>query len=133
MDTNCMNVITLAYMGDAIFEVYIREECIKKGFAKVEDLQREVVKYVSAKGQASILKRLIEENHLTDDEIEIVKRGRNYKRSIHPKHTDLATYKQATGFEALIGYLYLSNHRERLEEILKVIEVMPCTYMEKTL
>ena len=123
MDVNCINVITLAYMGDAIYEVYIREECIKKGIIKVEELQKEVVKYVSAKGQASILNKLIEENKLTKEEIEIVKRGRNYKRSLHPKHTNLATYKLATGFETLIGYLYLSKKTERLINILKTIEV----------
>ena len=123
MDVNCINVITLAYMGDAIYEVYIREECIKKGIIKVEDLQKEVVKYVSAKGQAQILNKLLEENKLTEEEIEIIKRGRNNKRSIHPKHTNLATYKLATGFETLIGYLYLSQKFERLENILKTIEV----------
>ncbi len=133
MDVNCINVITLAYMGDAIYEVYIREQCIKKGLAKVEEIQKEVVKYVSAKGQARILKKLLDENKLTENEQEIVKRGRNNKRSIHPKHTDIITYKQATGFETLIGYLYLSNHQERLKEILRAIEVEPCMYTGKIL
>ena len=131
MDINCINVITLAYMGDAIYEVYIREEFIKQGLAKVEELQKEVTKYVSAKGQANILKKLVKENQLTEEEIEIVKRGRNNKRSIHPKHTDLATYKLATGLETLLGYLYLSNNKERLNTILKTIEVKPCISTEK--
>ncbi len=133
MDINCINVITLAYMGDAIYEVYIREKFIKQGIAKVEDLQKEVTKYVSAKGQADILKKLISDNILTEEELEIVKRGRNYKRSIHPKHTSIATYKLATGFETLIGYLYLDKKLDRLEEILKMIEVKPCTSTEKML
>ena len=123
MDVNCINVIALAYMGDAIFEVYIRETCIKKGTIKVEELQKKVTSYVSAKGQAIILDNLLEKKQLTEGEIEIVKRGRNNKRSIHPKHTSLAIYKKATGFETLIGYLYLSNHIERLREILEKIEV----------
>ena len=131
MDINCINVITLAYMGDAIYEVYIREEFIKQGLAKVEELQKEVTKYVSAKGQANILKKLVKENQLTEEEIEIVKRGRNNKRSIHPKHTDLATYKLATGLETLLGYLYLSNNKERLNTVLKTIEVKPCISTEK--
>ena len=123
MDVNCINVITLAYMGDAIYEIYIRESFIKLGIVKVEELQKEVTRYVSAKGQANTIQKLIEEEQLTEEELEIVKRGRNYKRSIHPKNTNLATYKKATGFETLLGYLYLSNQQTRLEEILRKIEV----------
>lgn len=123
MDINTINIVTLAYLGDAIYEIYIRESLIKKGLAKVEDLQKSAITYVSAKGQASILTNLLDNNILTEEEIEIVKRGRNYKRSSHPKHTDIITYKLSTGFEALIGYLYLSNNHQRLEEILKRIEV----------
>lgn len=123
MDINTINIISIAYLGDAIFEVYIRESLIKKGIAKVEDLTKEATKYVSAKGQATILKKLLDENYFTDEELDIIKRGRNYKRSSHPKHTDIITYKYSTGFEALIGYLYLSNKQERLSQILNKIEV----------
>ncbi len=123
MDINTINVITLAYIGDAIYEVYIREKLIELGIAKVEDLQKETTKYVSAKGQAAILNNLLDNNLLTEEEIEIVKRGRNNKRSTHPKHTDIITYKLSTGFEALVGYLYLNKNTKRLEEILKHIEV----------
>lgn len=123
MDINTINVITLAYLGDAIYEAYIRENLIKQGIAKVEELQKVATKYVSAKGQAKILTDLLENNILTLEEIEIVKRGRNYKRSSHPKHTDIITYKLSTGFETLIGHLYLSKNINRLEEILKSIEV----------
>lgn len=123
MDINTINIISIAYLGDAIFEVYIRESLIKKGIAKVEDLTKEATKYVSAKGQATILKNLLDENYFTDEELDIIKRGRNNKRSSHPKHTDIITYKYSTGFEALIGYLYLSNKQERLSQILNKIEV----------
>ena len=123
MDINTINVITLAYIGDAIYEIYIREKLIEQGIQKVEELQKEATKYVSAKGQANILNKLLEDNILTDEEIDIIKRGRNNKRSSHPKHTDIITYKLSTGFEALIGYLYLSKNILRLEEILKNIEV----------
>ena len=123
MDINTINIVTLAYLGDAIYEIYIREKLIEQGIAKVEELQKNATKYVSAKGQASILTNLLENNLLTEEEIDVVKRGRNYKRSSHPKHTDIITYKLSTGFEALIGYLYLSKKKERLEEILKHIEV----------
>lgn len=123
MDINTINIISIAYLGDAIFEIYIRESLIKKGIAKVEDLTKEATKYVSAKGQATILKNLLDENYFTEEELDIIKRGRNYKRSSHPKHTDIITYKYSTGFEALIGYLYLSNKQERLSQILNKIEV----------
>lgn len=122
MDINNINVIVLAYLGDAIYEVYIRESLINKGINKVERLQEESVKYVSAKGQAKILDNLISTGILNEEELDIVKRGRNYKRSAHPKNTDIVTYKYATGFETLIGYLYLTN-KDRLNEILNQIEV----------
>ena len=123
MNADTINVITLAYLGDAIFEVYIREKLIQKGIAKVEELQLQAVKYVSAKGQAQILAKLLEEKILTEKEIELVKRGRNYKRNTHPKNTDIITYKMSTGFETLIGYLYVNKNILRLEEILNHIEV----------
>lgn len=123
MDINTINIITLAYLGDAIYEVYIREHLIKQGIAKVEDLTKEATIYVSAKGQASILKDLMVKNYLTEEELAIIRRGRNNKRNSHPKHTDIVTYKYSTGFEALIGYLYLSNKHDRLTEILNQIEV----------
>lgn len=116
-----INVITLAYLGDSVYEVYIREYLIRKGIAKVDELQREAIKYVSAKSQNTILNFLIDKNFLDDEEMDIVKRGRNYKRGNHPKNTDIITYKNSTGFECLIGYLYLENKIKRLEEIIKYI------------
>ena len=121
MDVNLINVITLAYLGDSIYEVYIRELLINKGIQKVNQLQQEAVKYVSAKGQAKILTYLLENNLLTEEEINIVKRGRNNKRSIHPKNTDIITYKMSTGFEALIGYLYYEKKIDRLKEIFPAV------------
>lgn len=121
MDTRQINVITLAYLGDAIYEVYVRDYLINKGIAKVYELQSEAVKYVSAKEQSKILNYLIDNNHLSNEEIEIVKRGRNYKRESHPKNTDIGTYKMSSGFEALIGYLYLEKKTERLDEIMHLI------------
>ena len=123
VDVRTINVVALAYLGDAIYEVYIREKLILMGISHALELQKRAVLYVSAKGQASILNRLLEEGKLTEEEIQVVKRGRNYKRSTHPKHTDILTYKLSTGFEALIGYLYLSKNHDRLAEILGYIEV----------
>ena len=121
MDVNQINIITLAYLGDAVYEVYIRNYLINKGIAKVEDLQREAVKYVSAKNQKKILDFLMNNNYLNEKEIDIVKRGRNYKRENHPKNTDIVTYKMSTGFEALIGYLFMLDDTKRIEEIINYI------------
>ena len=121
MDTRNINVITLAYLGDAIYEVYIRKHLIEKGIALVDDLQKEAVKYVSAKSQSRILKWLEDKEIFKEEEIDIIKRGRNYKRGSHPKNTDIITYKNSTGFEALIGYLYLEKENERIDELMKLI------------
>ena len=121
MDTNLVNVITMAYLGDAVYEVYIRDYLIKSGIAKVQELQKEAIKYVSAKSQCKILNYLLDNNFLSDIEKDIVKRGRNYKRESHPKNTDIITYKMATGFETLIGYLYLDNKVDRINEIIDKI------------
>ncbi len=121
MDVREINVITLAYLGDAIYEMYIRNYLIKSGIALVDDLQKAAIRYVSAKGQDRILKLLITNNYLFDEELAIVKRGRNYNRVTHPKNTNIMTYKMATGFEALIGYLYLDNQKKRIDEIINYI------------
>ncbi len=122
MNIDSMNVITLAYLGDSVYEVYIREYLISKGIVYVVDLQKEAIKYVSAKSQAKILDYLVNNNYLSEEEVNIVKRGRNYKRDSHPKNTDIITYKKSTGFECLVGYLYLSKNINRLDEIMNIIK-----------
>lgn len=117
------NIIVYAYLGDAVYELYIRNKQVNNSFEKVDVLQKQKLNYVTAKAQANILNNLIEKNLLRQQELDIVKRGRNYKRSSHPKNTDIITYKMATGFEALLGYLYYNNKKERLNEILESIEV----------
>lgn len=114
------NVLVLAYLGDSIYEVYIREHLINKNIVKVDNLQKEAIKYVSAKAQAKIINDLIEKNILNEEELEIFKRARNHKGTRHPKNTDILTYKYSTGFEAIIGYLYLEN-KERLNKIINII------------
>ena len=121
MNIQEINVITLAYLGDAVYELYVRDFLIKKGIAKVIDLQKEAIKFVSAKSQSNIVNYLIENNYLNEDELTIFKRGRNYKRESHPKNTDIITYKEATGFEALFGYLYLNNYQDRISYLLDII------------
>ena len=122
MNTKQINVQILALLGDAVFSLYIREELLKLGINNPNLLQKKSVEYVSAKSQVKILEELIDNNILTEDELDIIKRGRNNKKGNHPKNTDIVTYKLSTGFETLIGDLYINN-KERLEEILKNIEV----------
>ena len=122
MNTKTVNLQVLALLGDAIFSLYIREELLKQGINNPKKLQAKSVEYVSAKGQVKILNELIEQNILTEEELDIVKRGRNNKKESHPKNTEIITYKLSTGFEALIGDLYLNN-KERLEQLLNKIEV----------
>ena len=119
--TKEINVLVLAYLGDTIYEDYVREYLIKKGIANVNDLQSESIKYSSAKAQCAIVKKLIEENFFYDEELEIIKRARNHKGNSHPRNCDIVTYKYATGFEALIGYLKLEKKINRIEEIIKKI------------
>lgn len=121
VDVKQINIITLAYLGDSVYELFIREHLINKGIAKVDNLQRQAIKYVSAKNQARILDYLIDNNYLTGEELEIVKRGRNYSRETHPKNTDVITYKMSSGFEALIGYLYFEDKKNRLDEIMNIV------------
>lgn len=114
------NILTLAYLGDAIYEVYIREHLINNGIVKVNDLQKEAIKYVSAKNQRIFLENLINENFFNEVELEVIYRGRNHKGSRHPKNTDIITYKYATALEAVIGYLYLEN-KDRLNDLINKI------------
>ena len=116
-----VNVLVLAYMGDTVYEDYIRKYLIDKGIGNVNDLQSEAISYVSAKAQANYLNDMMDKNFLSDEEIAIVKRARNYKTTSHPKNCDIVTYKYATGLEALIGYLYLDNNKERIDEIMNFI------------
>ena len=119
--TREINSLVLAYLGDTIYEYYVRIYLIKKGIANVNALQTESIKYSSAKAQAEILKRLMDNNFFSDEELEIIKRARNHKSVSHPKNCDIVTYRHATGLEALIGYLKLEEKEERIKEIMKNI------------
>ena len=121
MEIKEINALTLAYLGDSVYEIYIRKYLISKGIFKVKDLQEEAIKYVSANGQAKYLKELLDKNFFNEEEIAIITRGRNHKGSRHPKGCDIVSYKHAPGFETLIGHLYLENKTYRIEEIMKEI------------
>jgi len=116
-----LSPLVLAYLGDSIYEVYIRKHLIDIGNIKVNQLQKAATKFVSAKSQASLLNKLMDSDILKPSELDIIRRGRNAKSHKAPKNTDIITYKQATGFETLIGYLYLENNITRIDEIIKEI------------
>lgn len=120
MNTKDKNVLTLAYIGDAIYEVYVRKYLIDKGLTKVDSLQKNAVKYVSAKAQAKFITILIDNNFFNDIELEVIFRARNHKSRM-PKNTDIITYKYATSLEAVVGYLYLDNQTVRLDELMDKI------------
>ncbi|KMY52574.1 ribonuclease III [Bacillus sp. FJAT-27231] len=113
-----MNSLALAYMGDAIYEVYIRHHLLELGKVKPNQLHRGATHYVSAKAQATLLYRMIESGFLSEEELAIVKRGRNAKSGTIPKNTDVQTYRHSTAFEALIGMLFLTGEEQRLAEII---------------
>ena len=113
-----MSPLVLAYLGDTVYESYIREHLIRQNInRKVNNLHKLAIQYSKAKAQATIIHEL--EDELTEEEMKIFKRGRNQKSHTAPKNADIIHYKYATGFEALIGYLYLSEDKERLEYIVK--------------
>lgn len=121
MKTKEINVLALAYLGDAIYEKYIRLYLIKSGISKVNDLQKRSVNYVSARAQSHFLTLLINNNMFDEEEMSIIMRARNHKGKSKPKNTDIITYKHATALEALIGYLYLEKRIDKLDQIMKFI------------
>ncbi|WP_338752594.1 Mini-ribonuclease 3 [Bacillus sp. FJAT-52991] len=118
-DAKQMNSLALAYMGDGIYEVYVRRHLLELGKVKPQLLHKEATKYVSAKAQAKVLFQMIEEEKLTEEELAIVRRGRNAKSGTIPKNTDVQTYRYSTAFEALLGSLFLTGQDHRLVEIIE--------------
>ena len=121
MGTNEINILALAYLGDAVYELKIREYLLSTGNNKVNKLQNMAMNYVTAKNQCKFVNYFIDNNILTEEEIDYIKRGRNANTYSHPKNTDIITYKEATSLEALIGYLKLENNIERIEELMNKI------------
>lgn len=115
LDANSLSALALAFVGDSVFDLFIRTMLVGSG-KKVRDLHKEAVSYVKASAQAAILKAL--EPKLTSEEKDIVRNARNAKVNTIPKHADIMEYHYSTAFEALLGYLYLSGQNKRLNEIL---------------
>ena len=117
-DVNLINGIALAFEGDAVYSMYIRRHLIFRGLTKPNQLHREATKYVSAKAQANLISLMLEEGILTEKEEDIYKRGRNANSHTKAKNTDIVTYRMSTGFEAVMGYLHMTEAIERLEELI---------------
>ncbi|WP_188208030.1 Mini-ribonuclease 3 [Alkalibacillus aidingensis] len=117
INPNQMKSLALAYMGDVVYEKYIREYLIQKGEVKPQALHQMAISFVSAKAQAYVLVNWLEDDLLTKQEQAIVRRGRNAKSNV-PKSTDVQTYRYSTAFEALIGYLYFNEEYDRLDYLI---------------
>lgn len=116
---NEMNSLVLAYIGDAVFEVFIRGYLVKENKnIVVQKLHKKGISYVKAKAQSDFIKRIMDQ--LSEEEVRVFKRGRNAKSGTVPKNADIQDYRNATGLEALIGFLYLTESYERLNRILEM-------------
>lgn len=118
VDVNLINGIALAFEGDAIYSTYIRKHLIFQGLTKPNQLHRKATHYVSAKAQATLITKMLEAQLLTEKEEDIYRRGRNANSHTKAKNTDVVTYKMSTGFEAIMGYLHMTNQVDRLEELI---------------
>lgn len=121
MRPELINPLALAYLGDGVFEVYVREYLIvEKNITKPDLLQKEAIQFVSAKAQANFMNEAIQKQWLSEEEIGIYKRGRNAKSKRTMKNTSVIVHNQSSGFEALIGHLYLLHNDERISEIFEL-------------
>lgn len=118
-DTNLLSPLNLAYIGDAIYEVVIRTVVLENGNAPVNKLNAKARNFVKAESQALLMHKLLDSGILTEKETGIYKRGRNAKSYTSAKNASLTDYRTATGFEALIGYLYLEGQTDRMLEMIK--------------
>ena len=117
-EVNTMSPLTWAYIGDNVYELFIRTYLINTTKLKPHELHIEAIKYVKAEAQAKILEEI--KDNLTPEELDIVRRGRNAENHHVPKNVSVQTYMYATAFESLIGYLYLIKEDDRLYDILKM-------------
>ncbi|HEY4600414.1 MAG TPA: ribonuclease III domain-containing protein [Cerasibacillus sp.] len=119
LDVKQMKSLALAYMGDAVYEVYVREYLLKSGEIKPNELHQRAVTFVSAKAQANVILAWLETDFLTEEERKVTIRGRNAKSGSIPKNASVQAYRYSTAFETLIGYHYLLGNKERLNTLLK--------------
>lgn len=125
-EVNLMSPLVWAYVGDAVYELYIRHYLVQTTKLKPHQLHKQSIQYVKAGGQSRILEKIMSE--LTDEEQDIVRRGRNTQNHHLPKNANVTEYMYSTAFESLIGYLFLTDQKERLMIILE-----KCINLEKEL
>lgn len=118
VDYKQLNGLALAYVGDAVYEQFIRDYLVSQGKTRPNQLHHAATHFVSAKGQARLMKQLLDEDWLTEEEMAIYRRGRNAKSHTSAKNADITTYRISTGFEALVGYLHLMHQEDRLQELI---------------
>lgn len=116
-----LNPLSLAYVGDAVLDQHVRTYIILKQHSKPNRLHQEAKRFVSAKSQAVTLEALIERTWFTEEENDVLKRGRNAKSYTKAKNTDIQTYRKSSALEAVIGFLYLDGQTTRLEQLLETI------------
>lgn len=116
-DIRTYSPLTLAYIGDAIYELVIRTILVEKGNTQVNKLHKRASRLVKASAQSAMIEKL--KPYLTEEEMGIFKRGRNAKAATMAKNATMSDYRRATGFEALMGYLYLTEQWERMLELMK--------------
>lgn len=116
-DAHLLNAQVLAFVGDSVHTLYIRTKLSKNSTTKSKDLHKSTIEFVRASGQSEVIEKLV--NIFNEDELTIYKRARNYKTHSQAKNASVAEYKRATGFEAVLGYLYLTGQTERLNQILE--------------
>ncbi len=117
VNNDLVNGNVLAYLGDAVMTLKVREYLVALGITKAKQLQELSIKYVSAKAQANIVTSLMSEGFLTEKELDVYHLGRNYKGNTKAKNSDIQTYKIASGYEAIWGYLYLEDNPQRICEL----------------
>nr|WP_152873417.1 Mini-ribonuclease 3 [Streptococcus dysgalactiae] len=122
-----INGIALAFEGDAVYSYYIRRHLIFQGKTKPSQLHHLATRYVSAKAQANLIQAMLEAQLLTEKEEDIYRRGRNTNSHTKAKNADVVTYRMSTGFEAVMGYLDMTDQKARLEELI----TWCITYVEK--
>ena len=117
-DIRTYSPLTLAYIGDAIYELVIRTILVEKGNTQVNKLHKRASRLVKASSQSAMIEKL--KPYLTEEEMGVFKRGRNAKAATMAKNATMSDYRRATGFEALMGYLYLTEQWERMLELMKI-------------
>lgn len=118
IDIQSISTLALAFVGDSVMDLFVRQRLIESGIVRPRRFHAMAVEYVSAKAQAAFLEKIIAEDVLSEEELAMVKRGRNAKSNTIPKNTDVQTYNHSTALETLIGYLHLTGRGERIEELL---------------